>query len=197
MLWNRCLRMLCSGGIQSLSSGKSGVVVLEQMPKHESLSLSIREPLSPWMLESLSPLMLESLSPWSPEALNPWLFESLAQGVAICFPFSLEIWISILWRIAVMHSVLSSCVCTYTGSGALSIQASQFGKCNCIGSGSLEQEPGCKTLALLRRACTKQCGAASVKWGRRVNRFGTSCYLHLRPMWNWIQHLRLNCLWIC
>ena len=60
-----------------------------------------------------------------------------------------------------MHSVLSSCVCTYIGSGALSIQASQFGKCNCIGSGSLEQEPGCKTLALLRRACTKQCGAAS------------------------------------
>ena len=47
VLWNRCLRMLCSGGIQGLSSGKSGVVVLEQMPKHESLSFSIREPLSP------------------------------------------------------------------------------------------------------------------------------------------------------
>ena len=28
VLWNRCLRMLCSGGIQKLSSGKSGVVVL-------------------------------------------------------------------------------------------------------------------------------------------------------------------------
>ena len=58
---------------------------LEQMPKHESLSFSIREPLSPWMPESLSPWMLESLSPWIPEALNPWLFESLAQGVATCF----------------------------------------------------------------------------------------------------------------
>ena len=63
---------------------------------------------------------------------------------------------------AVMHSVLSRCVCTHTGSGTLSVQASQSGNCKCFGSGSLEQDrPGCKTLAFLGRACTKQCGAAS------------------------------------
>ena len=41
-----------------------------------------------------------------------------------------------------MHSVLSSCVCTYTGSGALSVQASQFGKDKCFGIRSLAQERG-------------------------------------------------------
>ena len=28
VLWNRCLRMLCSGGLQRLSSGRSGAAVL-------------------------------------------------------------------------------------------------------------------------------------------------------------------------
>ena len=127
----------------------------------------IIESFHPWALESLNAWILESLNAWVLESLNPGGFESLTLWIlgSRCgnlFSYFLEIWINILWRIAVMHSALSSCVCTYTGSGALSIQASQFGKCNCFGSGGLEQErPGCKTWALLRRACTKQCGAAS------------------------------------
>ena len=49
---------------------------LEQMPKHESLSLSIREPLNAWILESLNAWILESLNPGGFESLTLWILGS-------------------------------------------------------------------------------------------------------------------------
>ena len=115
-----------------------------------------------WVFECLNPWVLESLSPGGFESLTLWIIGLRCGTVWQLGFFHLGSMTKTSVKKAVMHSVLSSCVCTHTGSGALSMQASQFGKCNCFDSGTLEQErPGCKTWALLRRACTKQCGAAS------------------------------------
>ena len=79
--------MLCSGGIQSLSSGRSGVVVLGTNAQTwiiESFHPWALESLNAWILESLNARILESLSPGGFESLTLWILGSGCGNLFFC-----------------------------------------------------------------------------------------------------------------